>query len=89
VSEDVGVPSDHYGLEGVASLASAYGGTDGPVRFNGNGESRSAHFNAGSGGHAQNQRRAQRPVTNPPASTATPLKVAAHGMNAAFKIGGL
>jgi hypothetical protein len=82
----MGTPSDHYGLEGVGALASAYGGNDGPVRFEGNGESRNKHFNAGSMGSAQNQRRPQQPQ-HPPAGSATPSRLGAYALGAAIKIG--
>lgn len=83
----MGTPSDHYDLENVGALASAYGGNDGPVEFdrqNGNGESRKGHFNAGSMGQAQNQKR---PPRTPPAESATPSRLAAYAAGAAFKIG--
>jgi hypothetical protein len=84
VSEGLGVPDDHYGLGAVAGAVSDMtGGGESPVGFNG-GESRAQHFQAGYS--AARGQQGSKPPVHPPAGSATPLKVAAYGLNKAFKV---
>jgi hypothetical protein len=82
VSEGLGTPTDPYGLGDVGALADTFNVNRGPVEFNG--ENRKQHFAAG----AASARGGAKPPVHPPASTATPLKVAAYGIGKAFKMKG-